>query len=202
MTEFEEIVLNTIDTIAQQNPKKWAGSLYQQIMDLEIDPRGDVGEILLKEALEKLGHTVEHDRTTDPSKKAWDLLVDSEIMLEVKTATQGKNRNFQHENLSVHRGYHGLVLVDIGPDDIYMTFAPKTTLPFRRANNRWTKNPKKFHIRNDSRGKWDLTLKDVEDRKITTLEDLARHYNAMVKEIKGQTSAPPDQQQPPLLGRK
>ena len=183
MTEISQFIHDAIETVAKENPKKWAGSLYETMMDLEIDCRGDVGEIFLKATLEQLGHEVQGDKTTDASAKPWDLLVDNTVMLEVKTATQGKNRNFQHESLSVERGYHGLVLVDIGPDDIYLTCAAKSTLPFRRPNSRWTQRPKKFHIRNDGRGKWDLTLKDVEGRKVETLDDIKQHYETMLKDI-------------------
>ena len=185
MTEIHQYVQDAIDTVAKENPKKWDGSLYEAMMSLEIDCRGDVGEIFLKVALEELGHKVQNDKTTDASAKPWDILVDDDIMLEVKTATQGKNRNFQHESLSIERGYHGLILVDIGSNDVYLTCAAKSTIPFRRPNSLWTKKPKKFHIRNDGRGKWDLTLKDVEDRIVKNLDDIKRHYESMLNDIKG-----------------
>ena len=183
MTDVSGVLVGVLDSVAKRNPKKWSGSLHATMMDLEIDCRGEVGENFLAESLTLLGHEVRIDRTTDASSKPWDLLVDGRVMLEVKTATQGKTHTFQHESISIERGYDALVLVDIAPDDVYLTCAPKTDIPFRKKNSLWTVREKKMHLRHDGRGKWDLNLKDVEPRRIVTLDDVRAQYDLMLQRL-------------------
>lgn len=117
--------------------------------------------------LRQTGHKVEIDRTTDPQEKSWDIRVDDTIMIEIKTATQGKKtKTFQHERIMVERPWHALALLDIAPEDIYLTLAPKNTIPVRKANNIWTVNKKKTHMRRSGEIKWDFSLKDVHLRKV------------------------------------
>lgn len=186
MTEISTILVNSIAIVARANPKKWAGSAHSTMMDLEIDSRGEVGETFLADALIQLGHEVEVDRTTDAGSKPWDLRVDGNVLIEVKTATLGKsNAIFQHERIIQGRGWDALALVDIAPDDVYLTLAAKQTIPFRRAAQVWTKHPKKLHLRGGGGDyKWDLTLNDVANRRLAALGDIEEHYQALLKELR------------------
>lgn len=121
---------------------------------------------------------------TDPTKKHWDLRIDGITKLEVKTATLGSTLTFQHENLEKDRDFDGVVLLDVSPDTIYLTFAAKGSIPWTSKNDRWTRNPKKLHRRrNGISYKWDLSLRDVEDRRVETIEDVRLGFEAMLKEI-------------------
>ena len=185
MTKISTILVESIAIVARANPKKWAGSAHSTMMDLEIDCRGEVGETFLTAALRKLGHEVEVDRTTDAGSKPWDLRVDGDVLLEVKTATLGKTKTtFQHERIVQGRGWDALALVDIAPDDVYLTLAAKRTIPFRTKTQVWTERPKKLHLRGGVGDyKWDLTLNDVANRRIATLGDIEEHYQALLKEL-------------------
>ena len=154
----------------------WIAGRFKEIKALSTDSRGELGEDFLAELFEQLGHEVTQTKVTDRTQKHWDILLDGRLKLEVKTATLGKEgRMFQHENIERDRNFDILVLLDIAPDAIYLTLAPKKTLPFNERNSNWTKNPKKMHRRATGiHYKWDLSLRDVEDRKVESLDDLKR----------------------------
>lgn len=186
MTEISKILVNSIADVARANPKKWAGSAHSTMMNLEIDSRGEVGETFLAKALTQLGHEVEVDRTTDAGNKPWDLRVDGDVLIEVKTATLGKSQaTFQHEHIIRESGWDALALVDIAPDDVYLTLAAKRTIPFRKKAQVWTERLKKLHLRGGGGDyKWDLTLNDVANRRIATLGNVEEHYQALLKELR------------------
>ena len=156
----------------------WIGGYFKAIQDLAIDLRGELGESYIADLLIKLGHGVEMARQTDRSDKHWDIRVNGKIDLEIKTATIGKKgKTFQHENIEKERRYDAIVLLDIAPDNIYLTVAPKNTLPYATPNNNWTLNPKKMHRRaHGIQYKWDLHLNDVKERRVETLDDVRRQF--------------------------
>ena len=169
--------------IAKAERSEWGGARFR-MRRIEIDSRGDVGELFLRDVLVDLGHKVEMDRTTDSANKHWDLKVDGDICLEVKTASKGANDIFQHEKIFRQRRFDALVLVDIAPNDVYLTMAPKHTLPFKKPNSNWSVNNKKLHHRKPTGDyKWDLSLKDVADRRVETHDDVAQMYADMAASI-------------------
>ena len=162
-------------------------------MQLEIDSRGEVGENFLPQALKQTGHTVQIDRQANPQEKCWDIKVNEKIMIEIKTATQGKKtKTFQHERIMVERPWHALALLDIAPEDIYLTLAPKNTIPVRKKNNIWTVNEKKVHMRRSGEIKWDFSLKDVHLRKVSSIDDIERKYQEMLQMIDSRKRGQPD----------
>lgn len=186
MTDPARLLLQIVRSAAvvQKKVDLWLDADFAPVKELELDQRGEIGEQFICLALQTLGHEVKTSQTTDPTMKHWDLLVDGTIKLEVKTATLGKTGTFQHENLEKDRNYDGLVLVDIAPNDLYTTFAAKSTLPFTTANSNWSINKKKMHRRRGGiQYKWDLSLKDASSRKIETLKDLEAQYNTMARTI-------------------
>ena len=165
----------------------WIHSSHEIITKLEIDQRGEAGENFMATCLRQNGHKVEIDRTTDPQEKSWDIRVDDNIMIEIKTATQGKKtKTFQHERIMVERAWHALALLDIAPEDIYLTLAPKNTIPVRRKNNIWTVNEKKVHMRRSGEIKWDFSLKDVRLRKVSSIDDIEKQYQELLKTLQTQ----------------
>lgn len=114
-------------------------------------------------------------------------------MIEIKTATQGKKtKTFQHERIMVERPWHALALLDIAPEDIYLTLAPKNTIPVRKKNNIWTVNEKKVHMRRSGEIKWDFSLKDVHLRKVSSIDDIERKYQEMLQMIDSRKRGQPD----------
>lgn len=185
-----------LQKIMEQHAKRsrdrgvWAeGGMFRAIRDVQIDNRGEVGEEFVASALSAMGYSTKRNNETDPAKKHWDVLVEDEYKLEVKTASVGSDgKSFQHENLEKDRDYHAVVLVDISPNSVYLTVAPKASLPFTRKNANWTVKPKKMHRRRKSSDyKWDLTLADVEERKIETLDDMEKMFSSVL----GKPSKPP-----------
>lgn len=129
-SSLSEILIRVIEKSVKERVNPWIHSSHELITELEIDQRGEAGENFMAACLRQNGHKVEIDRTTDPQEKSWDIRVDDNIMIEIKTATQGKKtKTFQHERIMVERAWHALALLDIAPEDIYLTLAPKNTIP-------------------------------------------------------------------------
>ena len=188
MNELDDLLINSIERHASQAVVEdvWNSGRFAKIKMLSVDIRGQLGEEFLAEILRQLGCSVEHPKGTDINAQQWDLRVNNKTTLEVKTATVGKNgNNFQHENIYIKRDFDFLVLVDITPNEIYLTPAPKSTLPFSVPNNIWTVRSKKMHLReNGVQYKWDLTLNDVRPRQIRALDDAERLLQNIIRDIK------------------
>ena len=142
--------------------------------DLQADSRGQMGEDFVSRALQMNGHSVKHTQSTDPQNKQWDLVVDDKHCWEVKTATMGrKSANFQHENIYKERRYHGIIFVDIAPDDLYVSFVPKHEIDWKTLHRRKDSN---FY-------KWDFSRTKIKNARMETLADFARGYAAAAARI-------------------
>ena len=89
----------------------------------------------------------------------------------------------------VERAWHALALLDIAPEDIYLTLAPKNTIPVRRKNKIWTVNEKKVHMRRSGEIKWDFSLKDVRLRKVSSIDDIEKQYQELLKTLRTREQA-------------
>lgn len=169
--------------LAHEKQSVWkTDSTYIDLKNLSIDTRGQVGEELLARSLQSRGYNVEWDNKTDADSKHWDIRVSSQYTFEVKTATLGRTgKTFQHENIVRVTTYDALVFLDIAPDDIYLTIAKKSDLPFITANDLFTKTVRKMHRRKDGTiYKFDLSINDVANRKIKTVKDVARQFYPII----------------------
>ena len=180
---LKSIIDEKVAEAQEQDVWQQRNTQFTPIKDLSVDTRGAVGEEFVEQLLTKMGHSVERNKITDRTNKHWDLRVNNKITLEVKTATIGKEgRTFQHENIERDRDYNALVLLDIAPNAIYLTVAKKDLLPFSRPNDHFTTTPKNMHRR--AHGilyKWDLNLRDVEDRCIENMEDAEKLFSSILK---------------------
>lgn len=184
MTQNEEIrslLLREIENARAKQRERddhgWDISPYRDLKILQIDSRGLVGENFVVAALAAVGKEVKHhDRTDREQEKQWDIFCDG-IRLEVKIATMGRvSPTFQHENLDKNRAFDGIIFIDVAPDAVYVSFVPKFLVP-------WSE----IHRRKDSTYyKWDFRRADLEEngRRVETLEDFRRGYEAMLAEIR------------------
>lgn len=187
MTAVGRVLCSLIENALKNIDEQWAEGPYVGLRRLQPDNRGEVGEKFLCDLLTSLDYEVELSHETDPTKKHWDLRLNGEVQLEVKTATLGTTKTFQHENLEKDRDFDGVVLLDIAPDKIYLTCAAKSSIPWTSENDRWSINPKKLHRRRQGIAyKWDLHLRDVENRVIETLDDVRKMFEEMMKEVKSE----------------
>ncbi len=139
-----------------------------------------MGEVFVQNCLNRIGYRTQRDEKTSLVEKGYDILVDGHFKVEVKLATRGRtNQTFQHENLKQERDYDAIVLIDVAPTKVYMTCGRKTDLPFRVKNNKFTVNKKKMHLRPKGEFMWDLTVQDVQNKELKTLDDFDRIFNAM-----------------------
>lgn len=183
MTNLADLLNSAIaESLNNPSDPAWKSGEFAQIRSLEIDRRGEVGEIFFAAALQELGYTTYVDRSAKPDQKQWDILVKDEIKLEIKTATASRAK-FQHEHIIRNRDFNALVLVDISPSKIFLTCAAKNTLPWDAPSDKWTVKPKKMVLRPEGVYKWDLTFADVKDREITTLEQIRIAYETMLNDL-------------------
>lgn len=177
---FHRILVHKLEN---QNSGAWRPeSIYADVLLLNIDNRGQIGEEFIADSLKRQGYEVFFNNETDATNKHWDLKVKNKFTFEIKTATMGRpSPTFQHENIEKDRDYTALVLLDIGPDNMYLTVAPKETLPFTSPNDRWTRTSKKMHRRRTGINyKWTLSLRDVVDREVKTLKDIADMFKPII----------------------
>lgn len=179
MREIKEIVTNVIAEVTKANPSSWAGSDFAGVKLVEIDNRGDIGELIVVKMLRALGRDVSYNPGATSEDKNWDLICD-DFFYEVKTATLGKDEiTFQHENIYKTRQYDGLIFVDIAPNDLYVSCFDKRSIDWRS-----------LHHRKDSVFyKWDTHLKEtrknpVLQNRITQLSDFQEKFENMENKIK------------------
>lgn len=174
-------ILKEIRRVQQERAKvNWDGSLYESVRKLQIDARGSVGERLVVTMLKELDHNVHYHEATTDDDKDWDFIC-NDLAYEVKTATLGSDGvTFQHENVyKSSRKYDGLILVDIAPNQIFMSIYPKNKIPF-----------KELHFRKDSGFyKFDTHLREtrknyIGDNVIETLEDFDAIFSKAEREIR------------------
>ena len=188
MSDLTDVLAALIKEHAERVSRKdvWNSGKFKDIKTVSNDTRGEMGESFIAEILKQFGLEVEHSKGADRTEKHWDLRVNGKVTLEIKTATIDKNgRMFQHENIEKDRNYDYLVLLDIAPDAIYLTVAPKGSLPFKEKSSTWTVNPKAMHRRaHGIQYKWDLNLNDVKNRKIKTLKDAQLMLHDVIEQSK------------------
>lgn len=171
---IKDRLIRAIRAAKDVRPSPFTGAAFAEMLDLEIDARGNVGELFVSRLLQDRGDSVVHNDQINPQDKQWDIEVtrrgEIPITAEVKTATMGKKtQTFQHENLPRNRDCDILALIDIAPDAVYGTIALPSELPWGEPDDRWTATPKKMTLRKDSQAyKWTLTIRDVQDREIVT----------------------------------
>ena len=155
-----------------------------RIKDLSLDGRGDIGKDFIKMLVVELKYNVSQITTNDPKKRC-SLTVNGQVKLEVRMATIGKGGDsFQHEHIEKDKDYDALVLLDIAPNNLYLTVAPKETLPFEHPNDNWTATPRKMFDRKDNIFyKWDFTSDDVKNREIKSLEDVKTIFGNVLPDI-------------------
>lgn len=160
-------------TEQKTNVWKMPDIVFASVRNLELDSRGKAGENFIAEVLVALGHSVVNTERTDPQNKQWDLVVDDKHRWEVKTATLGgSGRNFQHENIYHDRAYHGIIFLDIAPNDLFVSFVPKHSIP-------WDK----LHRRRDSIFyKWDFNLASL-GAPTKTVAEFGQAYDKAVADI-------------------
>ena len=174
---INDLLKSLIETTITERKDKhgWDDAFFGKIIFLAPDQRGEIGEKLLEQALNLVGvKGVTREGALNRTEKHWDIRTE-DMDIEVKTATLGRNNNtFQHENLEKDRQYDAVAFVDIGPNEIYLTWKAKKNLPFKTMHRRAAAQAYKE----------DMTLSKVKHNKIETLDDILRGYNALKLELK------------------
>lgn len=172
--DIKDITLKHIENIRANRKSSWQGGVYESMIALEIDERGQVGEELSVEILRMNGCKIDYDPNQTDYEKGWDLMSNG-LKLEVKTATIGKaNPTFQHESLSPQRDFDAIVFIDVAPNDIYLTILTKKEIDWKKLH----------HRKNSGVYKMDWNVKQVLTNKINTTEDFYNKYLEMVEKLK------------------
>lgn len=172
--EIKNIILKQVEDFKVKWKATWDGGIYESILSLSIDERGQLGEELCVEILREKGCNVEYDPNVTAETKGYDLMSNG-IKIEVKLATLGKSTaSFQHESLYPQRDFEGLILIDVAPNDIYLSCIAKKDIKWKELH----------HRKNSGYYKMDKRLKDILDKKIKTIDDFYKSYLKMVSNIK------------------
>lgn len=163
---------------ARKDPHGWDAGTFADLLRLPIDQRGRVGEKLIAAALQEGGvQNVTRAGDKNRRKKQWDIRT-ADMTIEVKTATLGRNAvTFQHERIEKNRQWDALALLDIAPNDVYLSWATHESLDWHNMHRR---DPEGYH-------KKDLRLADLESGnlpagllasgRILTVADVVAGYN-------------------------
>lgn len=181
--------IKTIEQIfnaVKLNPKSslvdWDNGKFKRIKKEEIDQRGKLGENFIVDLILECGIDV-NDLPTDKTHNEQgillgrDYVIASNIAIEQKTATMGKNRTFQFEGLSPDKTYDILLLLGIAPNDIYLYAEKRSEINwaniFQRSNGKGEKN---------ETYKLTKTLNWMQDNcsLISTIEDARIFFNNLV----------------------
>lgn len=161
--EISDIVLNKIKNIIKRKPKSkfdWVNSIYESIQYISLDDKGDVGEEITKDILEKHNCIVEFEKGVTEATKGWDIKSNN-IKIEIKLATITLGTGyFQHENIHPQRDFDAILFIDIAPNNIYLTAVKK-------KNIIW----KKLHRRENGVYKCDFTFKRLTEKKIDKFKE-------------------------------
>lgn len=151
--EVSDVCTGVVEYVAARSRAHlfWRNSPIAKVRSLEIDERGRVGELILVRLLRAIGRHVEHDETTSMDKD-WDFVCDLlrwESKLATATTPKGGGAiTFQHEGIDKTRHWHGLAMLDLAPQALYLTLRPR----------KWIQWSKLHHRRSASFYKLDTTL--------------------------------------------
>jgi len=153
--------MRTIQKLIEENNKnkvnKWIGSRFRGIEDLTCDETGSLGEDFLADICSRVGLNVVYNRNKISEDGTYDILIE-DFKVEVKTAREGKKKNYQHENLRQDEDCDLYMFVDLNPESIFLTIIPKWDM----SKNHPIFN-KKAHLRRNSNNqrKFDFSTRSI-----------------------------------------
>lgn len=106
--------------------QKWMGSHFEYLSRLSNDSGGKVGERFIN-GFCKVNNIPCEYKTKNKNNSSYDIIINGK-KVEIKTATFGKSRTFQHENLRNNGDYEYILFVDVLPDYYYVSILPKFDL--------------------------------------------------------------------------
>ena len=118
---FNSILSNQLERCSELNKTKWAGSKYEVIKNLSTTHKGDFGEDLITDLLNEI--SVKSKRI-NKGKGTFDVLAGS-IKLEIKTATEDTNGNFQFNGIKKDVDYDFVVCLGVSPDELWFSIFSK-----------------------------------------------------------------------------
>lgn len=155
---ISDIILKKIKEIQKRKPPQkfdWNDSLYEDTQFLTIDERGQLGEEITVDILKSFNCNIEYDPSMTEETKGWDF-ISNNLKIEVKLATITIGTGlFQHENLHPQRDFHGILFIDITPEEIYLTAVYKKDILW-----------KKLHRRESGVYKCDFSIKHIQNNSI------------------------------------
>ena len=112
--------------VARRQRDLWSDTIFEDVVELTNDERGDFGEEVFKAYKESHGFEVEYlgTKNINPEDGTYDMIIEGK-RYEVKTSFFGKANSWQHENIYCSGDkYDFIAFVDVMPDRIYFTELP------------------------------------------------------------------------------
>jgi len=118
---FDSILSNQIQHCAGLTKTKWSGSRFEIIKNLATTHKGDFGEEFITDLLNEI--CVESKRV-NKGKGTFDVLA-RQKKLEIKTATEDTNGNFQFNGIKKDIDYDYVVCLGVSPNELWFNIFSK-----------------------------------------------------------------------------
>lgn len=122
---FDDIFNDECDKEIYNKKDMWKGSKYEKIKKKSCDHRGKIGEGIISEICKLLSIPSFINGLTNKG-KSFDGFIKNKSV-EIKTATMGVNKTFQHELSIKPWSSDKIIFLDITPNDAYMTIIKSFT---------------------------------------------------------------------------
>ncbi|MBT5148432.1 MAG: hypothetical protein HOM41_07700 [Flavobacteriales bacterium] len=121
----DEVVKKQMEILSgRKSFTKWTGSKFECVKDAACTPKGDFGERIFADILNKLGFTAE---IVNCGKGEFDVLMkDSGLKIEVKTATEDTSKHFQFNGIKKDVNYDFVFCFGVSPSKLWFNFFPKS----------------------------------------------------------------------------
>jgi hypothetical protein len=122
-SDFEDIINEEMNIIESRVQTKWVGSRHYGLKIASRTALGDFGEAILCKALCNRGIKA---LIVNKGKGDFDILLENGIKIEVKTATEDSNGNYQFNGIKKNDvDYDYVLCLGIAPDDLFINMWSK-----------------------------------------------------------------------------
>lgn len=130
-------LIQTQDEVRAQvgsvNP--WEYSIFKELVSFSADKRGELGERWVSDWIGASDIEVIDDVTTKTNfGEAFDMIIEGDVKVEIKTAYRGLSNSWQHENLYKLGCCAYVVFVDVDYTSIYLSIVEMEHIPFDARN--------------------------------------------------------------------
>lgn len=160
-----KLIEDLLDSYVKNSKRKnyWAGSQFENLIELSSDEKGLYGEELIQKLFLKLtSKSIIWEKNSNVGRKdgsIWDIQIDN-YRTEIKTAMLTPSSGiWQHEKLVQDDCWDKVIFVDIDYSGIWFTIQSHFEIPFHESKHKILNKKSTWHL---GGWKFDLTKKHLE----------------------------------------